>query len=271
MARIVAISSQVASGYVGLSAIVPALHALGHEVIAVPTVLLSNHPGRQKTFGTRIAPDVLAAMIKTLSSNHRLDGVDAVLTGYMPSAEHVRVIAQCVRDLRTTSPSLTYLCDPILGDDPKGLYIDPAAAAAIRAELLPLADIVTPNRFELAWLSGLPVEGTDTAVAAARQLGRPRCVATSIPVDQSHLATLAITPTSTDQAIVARRPEVPNGTGDLLSALYLAGALDHATPAVMTLNWAVTAIDRLLGASIGQTEIALIANLQSLVLHRNTH
>jgi pyridoxine kinase len=253
-----------------LSAIVPALHALGHDVIALPTVLLANHPGRQQTFGTRIAPDVLAAMCATLSANGRLDGIDAVLSGYLPSAEHVRVVANLVRDLRAASPTLTYLCDPVLGDDPKGLYIDPAAAAAIRTELLPLADIITPNRFELAWLSGHPVDGAEPAIAAARHLGRPLCVATSVHITLDQLATLAISPSHVDQATVPRRLDVPNGTGDLLSALVLAGTLVRTTPLAETLAWAVTAIDQLLTASTGQSEMALIPNLQSLVLHRNT-
>jgi pyridoxine kinase len=274
MARIVAISSQVASGHVGLSAIVPVLHALGHDVIALPTVVLANHPGRQQTFGTRIAPDVLAAMLATLSTNGRLKNIDAVLSGYLPSAEHVRVVANLVRELRAASPALTYLCDPVLGDDPKGLYIDPAAAAAIRTDLLPLADIITPNRFESAWLSGLPVDTPENAIAAARQLGRPLCVATSIPVSilgaPDQLATLAISPAQVDQATVPRRSDVPNGTGDLLAALFLSGTLDHTTPVARTLAWAVTALDSLLTASGGQSEMALIPNLQSLVLQRNT-
>jgi pyridoxine kinase len=275
MARIVAISSQVASGHVGLSAIVPALQALGHDVIALPTVLLSNHPGRQATFGTRIAPDVVAAMFATLAGNGRLEGVDAVLSGYLPSAEHVRVVANCVRQLRAASPALVYLCDPVLGDDPKGLYIDPAAATAIRVELLPLADIVTPNRFELSWLlSGRPVDGPDTAIAAARLLARPLCVATSIPLDLERLATLAISLDRTDQAAVGRRSEVPNGSGDLLSALFLAGYLaaepDAYARAAAPLTWAVSEIDRILNASVGQAEMALIPNLRSLVLQRST-
>ncbi len=270
MARIIAISSQVASGHVGLSAIVPALHTLGHDVIALPTVLLANHPGRQQTFGTRIAPDVLAAMLATLSSNGRLKDIDAVLTGYLPSAEHARVAATLVRDLRTTSPALTYLCDPVLGDDPKGLYIDPVAAAAIRTELLPIADIITPNRFELAWLADLPVENPDAAATAARQLAPACCIATSIPLDQGRLATLAISRTRVDQATVTRRPDVPNGTGDLLSALFLAGTLDRATPVADTLAWAVGAIDGLLAASAGRAEMALVPNLRSLDLQRST-
>ena len=81
MATILAISSQVASGHVGLAAIVPALQRLGHDVIALPTVLLSNHPGQQKSAGTRIDPVVLDGILDMLDSNGRLEAIDAVLTG----------------------------------------------------------------------------------------------------------------------------------------------------------------------------------------------
>ena len=170
MARILAISSQVASGHVGLSAIVPALQRLGHDIVALPTILLSNHPGRLPASGTRIDPAVLDQMLETLDANGRLDEIDAILTGYLPSAAHVAVAASAVRRCRIKSEGTVFLCDPVIGDDPKGVYIDPEAAAAMRATLLPLADIATPNRFELAWLSDQSVVGPETAIQAARSL-----------------------------------------------------------------------------------------------------
>jgi pyridoxine kinase len=269
MARILAISSQVASGHVGLSAMVPALQALGHDVIALPTVLLANHPGQQPTSGMRVAPDVLLGMLATLGANGRLGGIDAVLSGYLPSVEHVGVVVDAVRRCKAASPALTYLCDPVIGDDPKGIYIDEAAAQAIKTQLLPLADIVTPNRFELAWLARREVDGPNAAIAAANDLARPLIVATSIPDGAGRLATLAVTPKGNDLVSVSRHAQAPNGTGDLLAALFLAGRLEGKEPAG-ALTKAVLMIDRILASSAGQPEMALIPALAALVLARGT-
>jgi pyridoxine kinase len=124
MARIMVISSRVAMGHVGLSIIVPALQALGHAVLEIPTILLSNHPGHAHVAGTRIDPQTLTAMVSALAANGWLTGLDAVLTGYLPTPAHVDFAAATVARLRALNGArpVVYLCDPVLGDDPKGLY-----------------------------------------------------------------------------------------------------------------------------------------------------
>lgn len=248
MGRYLAISSQVAHGHVGLSAIVPALHALGHEVIALPTVLLSNHPGHTKVAGQRVDPTVLGQILDALAANGRLEGIDAVLTGYLPSSEHVGVAAHAVR----LAKPACYFCDPVLGDDPKGLYIADDAAQAIKSVLLPLATMISPNRFELAWLSGLDVSTAETAVHAARSLDRDRVFATSIPAaEHSALLTMRIDRSAVVVCRVGRRLQAPHGTGDLLSALLVAG---------VPLGQAVASVDAAIGGSSGQDELRLIAS-----------
>ena len=226
MARILAISSQVARGTVGLSIIVPALHALGHEVMALPTVILSNHPGHTHTAGTRIEVTVLFAMLDALGANGWLGGVDAVLTGYLPSVEHVHFAAEAVRRVKAVNRAadVTYLCDPVLGDDPKGLYIDEAAASALRSVLVPVADVTTPNRFELTYLSSLDVRSPDDALRAAH--AGVATFATSVPsarVDE--LLNVMVAGGHTAVARVTRRARAPHGTGDLFSALVLSAWL----------------------------------------------
>ena len=259
MARILALSSQVVSGHVGLSAIVPALQLLGHEVLALPTILLSNHPGRQPTSGTRIEPDVLIKMLDRLASNGRLDNIDGVLTGYLPSAAHVGAAMRAIDLCSTNDRKPLYLCDPVIGDDPKGIYIDLAAAAAIRDQLLPRADIVTPNRFELAWLSGLPVDDLTTATAAAHALSRPLVLATSVPATAHTLITAAISATAVSVAEVPKRAIVPNGTGDLMAALFLAANLAGDGMMASILAQTVACVDLVIAASAGNDELQLVA------------
>lgn len=257
MARILALSSQVVSGHVGLSAIVPALQRLGHEVLPIPTILLSNHPGQQPAKGSRIEPAVQEEIIAALETNGRLTPLDAILTGYLPTAAHVAVAVAAVTRCRHLNKKLVVLCDPVIGDDPKGVYIDQAAAVAIRVHLLNSADILTPNRFELSWLSGLPVTDAASAIVAARSLNRPLIIATSVPTSGEQLATLAVTPDKVAIASVSRRTFAPNGTGDLLAALFLARYLEPTATVDDALCWSVAEVERVLVASSGRAELHL--------------
>jgi pyridoxine kinase len=255
LARILALSSQVVRGSVGLSAIVPALRHLGHDVWPMPTIVLSNHPGHPHAAGVQTPPDRMAAMADALERNGWLGEIDAIMTGYMPTAAHVQAAAAIVTRVRQTQP-VYYLCDPVLGDDPKGLYIAKDAAAAIRDQLLPLADLITPNRFELSWLSGVEVQTADDAMRAARVLQARQTVATSIVAAGNTLANVWVTRSTVDSATVPRRSQVPNGTGDLLSAWLLACHLngaDHRTALREATSGVAAAID----ASQGRDELNL--------------
>lgn len=257
MARVLALSSQVVRGHVGLSAIVPGLQRLGHEVLGLPTVLLSNHPGHPHVAGERVAPELLARMLDALAANGWLAEVDAVLTGYLPSVGHVELALEVVARVRAVRPAATYVCDPVLGDDPKGIYIDPAVAAAIRDRLVPTAALVTPNRFELAFLTGRPVSSIAEARIAAVSL--PGTVlATSVPMQPpAQIGNLLVCgPEQQALTVVPRRAAVPHGTGDLMAALVLGFQLSGCAPPE-TLARATARIDALLDASAGSDELHL--------------
>ena len=261
MGTVLAISSQVARGSVGLRAIVPALQALGHEVIALPTVILSSHPGHGAVAGERLDPALLARMLETLDGHGWLAEVDAVLSGYLPSAAHVAMVAEAVGLVRSRNPKARYLCDPVLGDDPKGLYIAEEAARALAETLVPLADVTFPNRFELAWLSNQRVTDVASAERAGRALGASATVATSIPSDDDALATLAIAADGAWVTSVARRERVPNGTGDLLAALF-AGHMLNGCAMSECLGRSVHGVQEAICASAEQVELNLLAILK---------
>lgn len=252
MARILALSSWTAAGHVGLSAAVPALQALGHTVTALPTVILSNHPGFPHAAGRPVPPSRIADMIDALDANGWLAGHDAVLTGYLPSADHVALAVDLVQRLRRLAepppaePPLVVV-DPVLGDDPGGLYLAPEAAAAIRDHLVPGADILTPNRFELAWLTGLPVSTPEEAVAAALSLG-PRVLLTSPPVP-GMTGVLDAAPGPAILYPASPVAQVPHGVGDVLSAVVAAGVSPGA---------AVGLLSALCRASTGLPHLALV-------------
>jgi pyridoxine kinase len=244
---VLAVSSQIVYGPVGNSAAVPALQALGVTVMAVHTVLLSNHPGHGVPARVALAAADLAALIDRVMANGWLDRLAGVLTGYFTDADQVAAVAERLVRIRQRAPGVTILCDPIIGDDGSGLYVPPAVAAAIRDRLLPLADIIAPNRFELSWLSGHKVGNGDDAVAAARRLAPTLTLATSIPAGNDRLSTMAIRRDGVDTVETQRRTGVPHGTGDLLSGLYLGHIVkgaDAGTALAAAMAGLVAVLDR---------------------------
>ncbi len=275
-------SSWVASGHVGLSAIVPALQALGHEVVALPTVLLSCHPGHARFAGERVAPDLIERMLDVLLDGAGAQSFDAVLTGYLPSPAHVEVAERMLDRLRRAG-DIPYLCDPVVGDHPKGLYVDRAAAEAIRDRLVPHADIVTPNLFELSWLSGreaapLPSR-LDEVRALARRLGAAAVLVSSVPVEgePGQIGNLIELTGGAHQlgdlsgrvddgggailATVSRHEKVPHGTGDLLSGLLL-GHLLNGHDWSEALARAVAGLEIAIAESLGACDLHLVTSTE---------
>ncbi|MEL7049840.1 MAG: pyridoxal kinase, partial [Pseudomonadota bacterium] len=140
MARILAINSFVAQGHVGLSAMVPALQAMGHEVMAVPTVVLSNHYGYDACGGFQLSAKQLETILSGLKSNGWLDEIDAVVSGYLAEMDQVDLLAGGVEQLAESGRDFLYVCDPVIGDDPGGLYVQDDIAKGIRDDLITLAD-----------------------------------------------------------------------------------------------------------------------------------
>ncbi|MEM8732306.1 MAG: PfkB family carbohydrate kinase [Pseudomonadota bacterium] len=225
--RVLAVSSQVAYGHVGLSAAVPVLQRLEISVSALPTILLSNHPGWPHVAGRPVGCDDLREMISAIERNGWLAAHDVVLVGYLPSGDHVALAAELIDRLREVNAQVRVVVDPILGDWPKGLYIADAAAQAIRGALVPRADVLTPNLFELGWLSAQPVQTAAEATEAAARLGR-RVLVTSAPAGAGRTGVLDVAVTATGQRHstlfdTALIDDAPNGVGDVFSALIAAG------------------------------------------------
>ena len=252
---ILAISSQVAYGPVGNSATVPALESLGHTVLQVPSVVLSYHPGHGVPAGFKTAARDLEAIFAALDAQGMLAPCAGVFTGYFATPEQVVCTASIIRKLKAARPDIFYLCDPVMGDDPGGLYVPIDVAEAILRELLPLADCIAPNRFELFWLSGDRVNDVADAVRAAKDIKAREVLATSIP-DEGGLATLAIRDGKAARQHSVRLANVPHGTGDLLSGLYLGQRLLAAGPED-ALARAMERLARVIAASAGANVLDL--------------
>jgi pyridoxine kinase len=260
--NILSVSSQVAYGPVGNTASVPALHAAGFTVLQVPTIILSHHPGLGKPAGVRLPASEIEALLQSLDAQGATTSCIGAMTGYFASADQVAITARALMKAKQANPALIILVDPVLGDHGR-LYVGQDVAEAVRADLLPLADMLTPNAFELGFLSGHEVNTRQDAERAASKLACPEILAKSIDTDDGRILTLTITKEGTAEASTPRLGNVPHGTGDFLAGLYLASRLNAYAPAqALTLSTAIlaSAIER----SRGHPTLDVIGALHSL-------
>lgn len=222
---VIVVSSHVARGSVGNRAAVFALETLGFPVWAVPTVILPWHPGHGRA--TRIVPppDEFAALMRDLERAPWLGEVTAVLSGYLGHPDQAAAVAALVGAVKAKNPQATYVCDPVMGDS-GGLYVPLPVAEAMRDRLLPIADIATPNRYELEWLTGVKLDDMRSVMAAALDAGPASMLVTSAPAMMAGgTGNLLLTPSAALLAEhrIIERP--PNGLGDLTAAVFLARLL----------------------------------------------
>ena len=238
---VIVVSSHVARGSVGNRAAVFALEKLGFPVWAVPTVTLPWHPGHGRA--TRIVPpaDAFASFMADLESAPWLGEVAGVLSGYLGDPAQAAPLASLVAAVKKRNPEALYLCDPVIGDA-GGNYVPEPVAFAIRDRLLPLADIATPNRHELQWLAGSPLDDGRAVLEAASRLGPERVLVTSTHAMMSgSTGNLLLTPREALLAEPRIIADPPNGPGDLTGAMFLARKLagDSDEKALQTTTAAV--------------------------------
>ncbi len=240
-----------------------ALQRLGFDVWAVPTVLLSNHPGHLAFSGEVVSEGRMSALVDGLKDQGWLGRCDAVVSGYLGHADQAKVVADAVRRVKAAKPKALFLCDPVFGDD-DGAYARPGVAEAMARHLLPLADIATPNRFELSSLTSKKLECPSDAVRAARLLDAGEVLATSVPCGPGRIGSMVVNKMGAWLSPAKRLDNVPSGTGDLLSALYIAARL-NGLPAEMALQQANSRVHAIIVASAGMDELALVSAQDRLI------
>lgn len=281
--RILSIQSSVAYGHVGNSAATFPLQRLGHEVWPVLTVHFSNHTGYGSWRGQVLEAGVVAEVIEGIADRGVLGTVDAVLTGYQGSPGVAEVVLRTVARVRALNPAVLYCCDPVLGDVDRGLFVLPGVPELMRDRVVPVADVITPNVFELAYLAGVALEEIDRlptlldAVDRVRAMGPSTILVTSVESfpgasaddydsaapHPDQIAMLAVDPTG---AFLVRTPRLPisvNGAGDVTAALFLAHLSSGVRTALARVASSVYAILRRTAES-GAREIQLIAAQQEI-------
>jgi pyridoxine kinase len=226
---VLSISSHVVAGRVGNAVALPAFAALGLEAWSLPTVIYSNTPGPAGFAGDAVPLELVDSVLSRFESDGAIATLAAVHVGYVREAAMVSRIARFLVAAQGANPDILISVDPVLGDEGR-LYIPEPAALAIKRELVALAGLLTPNLFELGWLTGRPITDLSQAVEAAGELNRKRVLVTSAPAQQpGRTATLLV---EREGALCVETPRLaasPHGTGDLLAALFLARVLRRET------------------------------------------
>lgn len=261
--KILSIQSSVAYGHVGNSAAVFPLQRLGHEVWPVFTVHFSNHTGYGAWRGPLLAPDDVAAVITGIAERGVLGQCDAVLSGYQGGAGIAEVILSAVEQVKAANPAATYTCDPVMGNATSGCFVDPAIPPIIRERVVPKADLITPNQFELGFLTDTtPLSLAETLESAdlARAMGPSTILVTSVLFAADTIGMLAVTG---DGAWLVETPRLPmkaNGSGDITAALFTAHLHETRSPA-QALARTASSVYAVLKETLesGERELRLIA------------
>jgi pyridoxine kinase len=270
---ILSIQSHVAWGYVGNSAAVFALQRMGFEVLQVHTVLFSNHTGYGQFRGQILSAEHIRDILTGLRERGVLQKVAAVLSGYLGNADTGAAILEAVNDIRHANPQLRYLCDPVMGDVGRGLFVNPAIPDFLRDQAIPFANTITPNQFEFELLTGTKLTSVPEAVTVARQLrgrGPESIVITSLAtpdIPGNELGTLAV---NGQGAWLVRTPKIdlhplPNGMGDVFAATLLGHLVaNKSLPQALELATA-TLYSLVKATAAGSRDLPLIAEQAQLM------
>jgi pyridoxine kinase len=231
MTTILSIQSWVATGHVGNAAAMFPLQRLGAEVWAVHTVQFSNHPGHGGFTGQVYTGDAVRSLVDGIAARGLLPGCDAVLSGYLGDAGVGEAVLHAAGAVRAANPAALYCCDPVIGDTGRGVFVRAGIPELLAAHAVPLADVLTPNQFELEYLTGSACGTRAEALAAVAELqgrmapaGRRTVLVTSLRTSETPADALDMLAAGPDGTFLLRLPLLPiapNGAGDVVAALFL--------------------------------------------------
>ncbi|MDR0316030.1 MAG: pyridoxal kinase PdxY [Treponema sp.] len=270
---VLSIQSHVVYGYAGNTAAVFPLQRLGREVWAINTVEFSNHTGYGAWRGKILGAELVEELVTGLDERGVLPRCEAVLSGYLGDAAVGRAIIGAVRRVRAAAPAALYCCDPVMGDVGRGFYVKPDIPDMFINELIPLADIITPNQFELEALTGLSAGTIDDARKAIDMLHKkgPRIVlVTSYRGRDDSAGCINMLVSDKNGMYRISTPYLSTGTdmagsGDLTASVFLSRYLETGD-VKKTLELCTASIYGILEASVHARESENAANTGTMEL-----
>lgn len=268
--KILSIQSAVAYGHVGNSAAVFPLQRIGVEVLPVYTVNFSNHTGYGAWRGPLIPPADVAEVIRGIEERGVFPEIDVVLSGYQGSEGIGEVILDAVARVKAANPSAVYACDPVMGNAASGCFVAPAIPVLLRERVVPHADIITPNQFELGFLTGTEPSDLDSTLASAdraRAMGPRTVLVTSVDRPDAPADRLEMLAVTDDGAWIVQTPRIPmkaNGSGDVTAALFTAHLRESGDAAAALARTASSVFDLLQNTfESGQRELRLVESQEA--------
>lgn len=265
--NILSIQSLVAYGHAGNSAALFPLQRLGIEVWPVVTVHFSNHTGYGDWRGPLLSADDIADVIRGVEDRDVLKTCDAVLSGYQGAEDVGAVILDAVGKVKSHNAAAFYCCDPVMGDAGRGFFVRPGIPEFMRDRVVPAADVITPNHFELDFLAGSETHTLEhllSAVDKVRASGPDTVLVTSVLLDETPADSLDMVAVSAKGAWSVRTPRLPvnpPGAGDLTTAVFLANLLnghDLVTALARTTSSVFAVVEAT--AASGHSEMRIVAS-----------
>lgn len=222
--KILSIQSKLVYGYVGSNIAELAIQLHGLDVIAFPTVYLSAHTGHQPIHGKVMSKELFDDLILGVDNLDLMNSVGCIITGYIGSLDILKSTAQYITRIKSSYPSTNYICDPVMGDN-GGLYIDEEVAQSYLNDIIPIADILTPNHFEFEYILGHTVRTECEALESVLQndiLRNKTIIVTSCELDitaPDEIDTLILKDGISTRISTKRIDISTTGTGDLFTAL----------------------------------------------------
>lgn len=272
MAQVLSIQSAVSYGFAGNSVAVFTLRRFGLDVWPVHTVTFSNHTGYGAWRGQVMTPDQVAEVVGGIDERGVLSGVDAVLSGYQGAPQMGRAILDAVGLTRSRNPGAIYCCDPVMGDVDRGFYAAPGIPEFMRDHVVPQATVMSPNLFELEYLTGRKAATVEDVVGVASELrsrGPSTVLVTSVvglDADDSKMRMIAQDEHDTWQVETPTIPRKFTGSGDLTTALFLANLLEANDLGTALATTASAVYSVLLRThELGRSELALVQAQDAIV------
>jgi len=192
--RVLSVQSHVVYGAAGNSAAVFPMRRLGVEVWPLNTVQFSNHTQYGNWEGT-VTPDAqITALVAGIEARGVLGKCDALLSGYLGSAEQGGHVLEAVRMVKRANPQALFACDPVrprlltlntgfqqaliaykstqvMGHPAKGCVVPTGVSNFFVHEAAAAADVLCPNVLELGILAGGSSDGSGTPETTAQVFG----------------------------------------------------------------------------------------------------
>lgn len=271
--NILSIQSHVSYGHVGNSAAVFPLQRIGHEVWPVHTVNFSNHTGYEQWGGELIPAAQVRNVIDGMEQRGAFERIDAILSGYQGGSDIADVIVDAVARIKEANPQAVYACDPVMGNAKSGCFVSDLIPPLLRDKVVPVADIITPNQFELEYLTGVPAHDTTStleAIAAAQEMGPDTVLVTSVRRPETPADAIEMIAANEQGAWSVRTPFIDfkrNGSGDVTAALFTGHYIRERNAADALARTASSVFDLIETTFTADSRELLIIESQEVIAH----